>query len=229
MTANKSITFNSVSVQFGAKKVLRNINFTVDQRRIGVIGLNASGKSTAVRLLNAIVKPSEGQVLVHGIDPAKDPKAARREVGFIFSNPDLQIIMPTVIEDVSFSLRHSGLSKEQIKQRSRAALIKFGLLDVAEEPAHSLSGGQKQLLAICAIWVANPGLIVADEPTALLDAHNVRQVANLLLEELEQQVVLVTHDLSLAARCDVVLHFEDGRLAQIGEPNLVIANYLASV
>ncbi|MEY4993130.1 MAG: hypothetical protein RIS82_252 [Actinomycetota bacterium] len=229
MGSNNTISFNQVWVKYGSKTVLRNLNFSVNQRKIGVIGLNASGKSTAVRLLNGIVKVSEGQVLVHGIDPAKDPKAARQEVGFIFSNPDLQIIMPTVFEDVKFSLRHSGLSKEQIKERTRAALIKFGLLEVAEDPAHSLSGGQKQLLAICAIWVANPGLIVADEPTALLDAYNARQVANLLLDELEQQVVLVTHDMSLAARCDVVLRFENGRLEEIGEPDRVIANYLAAV
>ena len=229
MPRTSAISFDNVTVRFGGRSVLRNLNIKLDQRRIGVIGLNASGKSTFARLLNGLVTATEGRVSVHEIDPGKNPMAARREVGFIFSNPDMQIIMPTVQEDVAFSLRGSGLDKAEIEAKVRAALIRYGLLAVAEEPAHSLSGGQKQLLAICAIWVANPGLIVADEPTALLDAANTKQIANLLLDELDQQLVLVTHDMNLAARCDVLLHFEDGRLEQMGEPDKVIDRYLASV
>jgi biotin transport system ATP-binding protein len=106
-------------------------------------------------------------------------------------------------------------------------LQRFGIGHLADRAAHSLSSGQKQLLAISAIVIAEPKLIVADEPTALLDLINSRRVAEILLTELEQQVVLVTHDLTLAQKCDILLRFAGAKLIEVGEPSAVISAYLA--
>ena len=221
------IEFDAVSVAFEGKTALDNVSIKLDQQRIGVIGLNGSGKSTFARLLNGLVQPTSGTVTIGGINPATDAKAARRQTGFIFSNPDVQIIMPTVIEDVAFSLRGAGLSKDEVQTKALAALKRFKIDHLADQTAHSLSSGQKQLLAICAILVTEPKLIVADEPTALLDLVNSRRIAQALLRDLPQQIVVVTHDLELAAGCDVLVRFSDGNIAQVGQPREVIAAYLA--
>ena len=221
------IEFDRVSVEFDGATALAEVTVKLDQKRIGVIGLNGSGKSTFARLLNGLVKPTSGSLRVGGVNPAEDAKAARAQTGFIFSNPDLQIIMPTVLEDVAFSLRGSGLKKAEIEAKSRAILKRFEIEHLADQAAHSLSSGQKQLLAICAILVTEPKLIVADEPTALLDLVNSRRIARALLSDLPQQIVLVTHDLELAAGCDVLLRFAGAKLVQIGEPSTVISSYLA--
>jgi biotin transport system ATP-binding protein len=163
--------------------------------------------------------------LVNGIDVGTDSRAAIRQAGFVFANPDVQIVMPTVIEDVEFSLRDSNLSKAEKRERAMAALAGVGLHELAEAPAQTLSSGQKQLLAIAAITVRKPRLVIADEPTALLDAGNTRAIANLLLSPAAEQVILVTHDLALAQLCEVAVHFEAGRLANIGDPKEVVAGY----
>jgi biotin transport system ATP-binding protein len=219
------ISLDSVSVEWSGNAALNRVSLDLEQKHIAVIGANGSGKSTFARLLNGLVKPTSGKVLVGGIDVQADPKTAQRQAGFIFSNPDLQIIMPTVIEDVEFSLKPLKLAAAETRTRALAALDQFGISDLAERRAHELSSGQKQLLALAAVSVTNPKLIIADEPTALLDLRNTQQVAEALFGLTDQQVVLVTHDLSLAERCDVAVRFESGRLLEVGEPTDVIARY----
>lgn len=225
MTTHPEISFDGVSVDFGDRNALREVSVVLSHRRIGVIGSNGSGKSTFARMLNGLITATRGDVRVHGLDPARQSKQLRHKVGFIFSNPDAQIVMPTVAEDVEFSLRGRGMPRAEVDKRIASTLEAFGLAAHAEAPAHGLSGGQKQLLALCAILIAEPDLVVADEPTALLDASNSRIISNHLLDELAQQLVLVTHDMRLAARCDVVLRFEGGRLIELGVPRDVIARY----
>lgn len=225
---HSSIRLEGVSVDFSGRSALREVSIELSQRRIGVVGANGSGKSTFARLLNGLVAPTTGAVRVHGLDPVRQGKQLRGRVGFVFSNPDAQIIMPSVAEDVAFSLRGRGLSRPEVAERTAAALERFGLTPHADAPAHNLSSGQKQLLALAAILVTEPGLVVADEPTALLDAVNSRRISGHLLDDPDHQLVLVTHDLSLAARCDVVLRFEDARLVEHGDPDTVIAGYTRS-
>ncbi len=220
-----SIRFEDVSVDFAGRTALRDVSIELDQRRIAVIGSNGSGKSTFARLLNGLVIPTTGTVRVLGLDPVHQARELRSRVGFMFSNPDVQIVMPTVAEDVAFSLRGRKLTRAEIAERVAATLHKYGLAAHADAPAHGLSGGQKQLLALSAIAITEPELLVVDEPTALLDAANTRRVADHLLEEAEQQLVLVTHDMRLAARCDVVVRFEDGGIVECGEPRQVIEHY----
>ena len=225
MNGQWKIQFEGVSVEFAGRMALRDISIALDAKRIGVIGSNGSGKSTFARMLNGLVTPTSGVVRVHGLDPVRDGKRLRRHVGFIFSNPDAQIVMPTVTEDLACSLRWRGLSRSQVAERVVSALESIDLVGHADAPSHSLSSGQKQLLALGAILIGEPDLVVADEPTALLDAANSRKIGNRLLDEIPQQLVLVTHDPRLAVRCDIVLRFEGGKLLEHGDPRSVVAHY----
>lgn len=223
MTAG--IRLDNVSVDFAGRVALRGISVDLTERRVAVIGANGSGKSTFARLLNGLVLPTSGTLRVHDLDPVRQAKELRRKVGFMFSNPDVQIVMPTVEEDVAFSLRGRHLSRADIAERVASTLQRHGLASHSTAPAHSLSGGQKQLLALSAILITEPDLLVVDEPTALLDAANTRHVANHLLDDPKQQLVLVTHDMRLAARCDVAIRFEDAELVDHGDPHEVVGRY----
>jgi biotin transport system ATP-binding protein len=218
------IRLDGVSHRYGERRVLSDVDLTLAEHRIGVVGANGSGKSTLARLLNGLVVPTTGHVVVDGLDTAKDGPAVRRRVGFVFTDPDAQIVMPTVAEDVAFSLRRSGLSKPQVRERVMAALDRFGLAGHADHPAHLLSGGQKQLLAFTAVLVTEPEILVCDEPTTLLDARNARRVGA-LLAELPQQVVLVTHHLEQLTGFDRVVVVDEGRVVADGAPPAALAAY----
>jgi biotin transport system ATP-binding protein len=220
------IRLEGVSHRYGDRRVLSDVDLTLTERRIGIVGANGSGKSTLARLLNGLVVPTEGTVRVGDLDTAKDGPAVRRRVGFVFTDPDAQIVMPTVGEDVAFSLRRAGLSKAEVAARVHAALDRFGLAGHADHPAHLLSGGQKQLLAFTAVLVTDPEVLVCDEPTTLLDARNAARVAA-LLAELPQQVVLVTHHLEQLAGFDRVVVVDEGRVVADGPPDGAVAAYRA--
>jgi biotin transport system ATP-binding protein len=223
------IDLESVSVDLDGRRILEEVTVRLDQHRIAVIGANGSGKSTFARLLDGLVTPTRGTARVLGYDVARDVKRLRAEVGFVFTNPDAQILMPTVAEDVRLSLKGSGLDRAAIDARVASVLTEYGLAAHADAPAYSLSGGQKQLLALASVLVREPKLVIADEPTTLLDLANARRIGALLIDELPAQLVVVTHDLELAARCDVALRFDGGRLAQVGEPAEVVDHYRRAV
>jgi len=221
-----TITFDRVSHSFGERQVLRGIDLSLTEHRIGIVGANGSGKSTLVRMINGLVAPSSGTVTVDGLDVAKKARDVRRLVGFIFTNPDNQIVMPTVQEDIAFTLRRRGLSAAAIAERTTAALHRFGLAEHADHPAHLLSGGQKQLLALAAVLVAEPQVLVADEPTTLLDARNARRIGE-LLHSMSQQVIVVTHQFALLEGFDRVIVIEHGEVVADGVPEDSLDSYRA--
>ena len=208
----------------GRRQVLTDISVELSDRRIGVIGANGSGKSTFARLLNGLVLPDSGQVRVGGHDTRHDGRAVRRLAGFCFTDPDAQIVMPTVREDIGFGLRRRGLSPEELAARVDRALTDFGLTDQADHPAHLLSGGQKQLLALAAVLVTEPALLIMDEPTTLLDLRNADAVGR-IVAELPQQVILLTHHLELLDGFDRVLVLDGGRLICDDVPAAASAYY----
>jgi biotin transport system ATP-binding protein len=220
-----AIQLDDVSVLLDGKTVLSKITAALDRPRIGIIGANGSGKSTFARLVGGLVPATAGRVSVLGLDPGRQQALLRRRVSFIFSNPDAQIIMPTVAEDVALSLRREHLPSAESASRVAEALEEFGLTGLADQAAHELSGGQKQMLALCSALIRRPDLVIADEPTAYLDARNSRAIADRLLTVSDRVLLLVTHDLSLAARCDVVVLFDRGRIVETGEPADVIRRY----
>ena len=216
------IDLRSVSVELDGRPVLAEVELSLTAARIAVIGANGSGKSTFARLLNGLIEPTTGSVSVLGLDSVRDRTALRRRVGFVFTNPDAQILMPTPAEDLALSLR--GRDRREVDRLVAETLAGHGLADHADVPASALSGGQKQMLALASVLITKPELIVADEPTTLLDLRNARRIGDLLLEQ-EAQVVLVTHDLELAGRCETAVLFEDGRVADVGEPAELIRTY----
>ena len=218
------IVFEQVRHAFGEREVLRGIDLTITERRVGIIGSNGSGKSTLARTINGLLAPTSGKVTVDGIDAAKKGAQVRKKVGFVFTDPDTQIVMPTVAEDLAFSLRRSGLSKPEIAERVQDILTRFRLDGHAEHPAHLLSGGQKQLLAIGAVLIRRPEVVVADEPTTLLDLRNARVVAD-ALDSIDQQVIVVTHQLALLESFERVIVVDDGVVAFDGTPDAAVPAY----
>lgn len=212
----------------GERVVLHPTTITLTERRIGVVGANGSGKSTLARLLNGLVTPTTGRVLVDDLDVARRGGEVRRRVGFSFTDPAAQLVMPTCVEDVELSLRRREPDAARRRERALAVLTRHGLADHAHDSVHSLSGGQKQLLALAGVLATEPAVLVADEPTTLLDLANSRRVGDLLLG-LDQQLVLVTHDLDLARRCDRVLVVADGAVTHDGPADEAVDAYVAAV
>ena len=222
------IEVSNVSHRFGACDVLKDVSLSICERRVGIVGANGSGKSTFARLLNGLLIPDEGTVTVDGIDTREDVKAVRRRVGFVFQNPDNQIVFPVVEEDVAFGLKNLKLPKEEIARRVDAVLERYRLAHLRNRPTHLLSGGEKQMLAISAVLVMEPRYVVLDEPMTLLDLRNKRLVIE-IVREIEQPVVLVTHDLDHVRDFDRVIMFDEGGVTADGRPETAIREYLRAM
>jgi biotin transport system ATP-binding protein len=221
----------TVTVPTGAgpdATILRHVTATWSESRIALIGENGSGKSTLARLLNGLVLPTEGAVRVDGLGTKDDGRAVRRLVAFSFTDPTAQFAMPTAIEDVALSLRRTHRDKDERQAAALEILARYGLEDRAHQSVHALSGGQKQLLALASVLSTRPRILVADEPTTLLDLRNSRRIADLLFS-LEQQLVLVTHDLDLAARCDRGVVVAGGHITFDGAADAAVEHYRRSV
>ena len=218
----------TVSTATGDRVVLAPTSLELTEQRIGIVGANGSGKSTLARMLNGLVVPSTGEVLVDSLDVARYGARVRRQVAFCFTDPAAQLVMPTCVEDVELSLRRHEKNTRRRRDRALEVLDRFGLREHADVSVHALSGGQKQLLALAGVLATEPAVLVADEPTTLLDLANTRRVTELLFG-LDQQLVLVTHDLEIAARCERVLVVEDARVRFDGPADAAVADYLDSV
>ncbi|MCL2736710.1 MAG: energy-coupling factor ABC transporter ATP-binding protein [Propionibacteriaceae bacterium] len=218
------IQIDSVSHVYGRREVLSEVSLDLAERRIGIVGGNGSGKSTLLRLCNGLILPTRGRVRVLGHDTARELSVVRSLVGFVFQDPDLQIIMPTVAEDLAFSLRPARLSRQEVAARVDLWLDAYGLASHKDHPAHLLSGGQKQLLAIAAILITRPQILVFDEPTTLLDLRNTRRVMD-VVSGLDQQVIVATHDLDFLADFDRVIVLDEGRVVADDSPAPALAAY----
>ncbi|MBB4400469.1 MULTISPECIES: energy-coupling factor ABC transporter ATP-binding protein [Rhizobium/Agrobacterium group] len=222
------IRFDAAGVAFEGRQALQPLSLTLTERRIGVIGLNGSGKTTFARLINGLNKPSEGKVAVNGLDTVRDAKAVLQTVGFIFQNPQNQIILPIVRDDVAFGLKRLGLGKAETEARVKAVLARLGISHLEERRAHELSGGELQLAALAALLVTAPHILILDEPTNQLDLKN-RAVVEKTMATLSQSLIVITHDLPLLEGFDRVLVFHDGALIADAAPDEAVAQYLAAV
>ena len=218
------ISLENVTVEFDQRRVLDDISVTLTEKRIGIIGANGSGKSTFARLLNGLQTATSGTVRIDDFDAARDGRKLRRHVGFVFQNPDNQIVYPVVEEDLAFGLKALKLPKDEIDRRIDDILARYGLSEFRSHPSHLLSGGQKQLLAISGVLVMAPRYIIFDEPTTLLDLRNRNRVER-AISELDQTVITVSHDLDLIADYDRVLVFENGKIAVDDTPANAIPKY----
>lgn len=222
------ISLHDVRHDFTGFSALNGVSLNLVEKRIALIGANGSGKSTLARTLNGLLVPRHGDVFVDGVSTREDPVRARRHVGFIFSNADNQIIMPTVQEDVELGLRGRGLGKAEIRERSGEILERFGLGGHLDHSAHTLSGGQKQMLSLASVLVTEPKILICDEPTTLLDLRNVARFVD-VLRELPQQVILLTHHLDIIDDFDRTIVMENGSVLFDGAPAEAVAVYRESV
>lgn len=206
------------------KRILSPLSLTLDEQRIAVIGANGSGKSTLLRLLNGLVLPSTGSVHVRGRSTHSDGSAVRATVGFVFTDPLSQLVMPTPLEDVELSLRRTKMAKARRRETALAILADYQLAHLANSSIYELSGGERQLVALATVLAVAPSVLVLDEPSTMLDLRNTRLLME-RLNALPQQVIMSTHDLSLVSDFERVLVIDNGAVAFDGGPHEAIARY----
>lgn len=218
------IRLTGVTVTREGTDVLRDVDLTLDEHRIAVIGLNGSGKSTLVRLLNALVLPTRGTVQVGELTTARDAKRIRRQVGFVFQNPENQIVMPLVAEDIAFGVKNLGLRGTELTDRVDAVLERLGITHLRDRESYTLSGGEKQMVALASVLVMEPSTVVFDEPTTMLDRRNRRRLQR-TIDRLDQRAIVVTHDLEMISAYERTLVVHEGRIAFDGEPAAALEFY----
>jgi biotin transport system ATP-binding protein len=216
------ILFEKAEARFADRIALAPLTLELTERRIGVIGLNGSGKTTFSRLINGLVLPSAGRVITNGHDTASEGAQVRAAVGYIFQNPANQIVLPLVKDDIALGLRR--LDKQAQAQAVAAVLNQLGIPHLAERRAHELSGGEIQLAALASVLVTAPEIVILDEPNNQLDLRN-RALVERAIRDLAQTAIVVTHDLALLTGFDRVLLFHEGRLIGDGPPAQTIAQY----
>lgn len=217
-----------VGLVLGNHEVLKGISLSLSQRRIGIVGLNGSGKSSLVRLLNGLHLPGRGSVRIFGAETTSVRAQLPRHVGFVFQNPDHQAIFPTVEEEIAFGLTQLGADKQAARDGATDFLKRHHCEALAKKPFAELSEGQKQFVCILAVLVMQPELLVLDEPMASLDGLASRRILQ-KLQSLDQKIVLISHDLSVFDGYDRVIWLEDGRVRMDGVPGDVLPAYVADL
>lgn len=228
------IELQHVNVDFPDKKrevvhAVHDVNLTIEKGDIyGVVGFSGAGKSTLVRTINLLQKPSGGNIKVNGTDFIKDGKQvisnkdlqlARRKIGMIFQNFNL-LNEITVVENVAFALKHSGLKDNEVEEKSLKLLQLVDLKEKAEFYPAQLSGGQQQRVAIARALANEPDILISDEATSALDPQNTQQILDLLKklkDELNLTIVLITHEMSAVKKiCDKVAVMQQGEIVEKG-------------
>lgn len=206
------------------RRILGPVSLELAEQRIAFVGANGSGKSTLLRLLNGLILPDAGRVLLDGLDTRREGRRIRRQVGFVFTDPLAQLVMATPTDDIELSLRESVPDRTERRTRARQLLDDRGLAHLADQSVYDLSGGERQLVALTSVLACAPQIVVADEPTTLLDLRNRNRIRT-ALAGLEQQLLVATHDLGMAAEADRVIVIDDGVVVADGEPATAIAAY----
>jgi biotin transport system ATP-binding protein len=219
-----NIRFDNAGVNYGTRIALSPLSLTLQERRIGVIGLNGSGKTTFARLINGLVKPTTGRVVVDGLDTVADATKVLGKVGYIFQSPQNQIILPIVRDDIAFGLKARGYDKAQIEAAVDGILGRFGVSHLGSRRAHELSGGELQMAALCSVLVTGPDILILDEPTNQLDLKN-RALVQKTIMSLPENVIVISHDLPLLDDFERVLVFDQGRLVADAPAAEAIARY----
>jgi len=216
------------SSRLRTRTLLTDLTLTLAEQRISVIGANGSGKSTFLQLINGLTAPTRGRVRLGELDTIDDGAAVRREVGFVFSDPAAQLVMPTPVEDVELSLKRRIRDKGARRLAAVEALAEFGIEDLAERSIYELSSGQRQLVALASVLAVSPAVLVLDEPTTLLDLAN-RELLRAALDDLAArrgvQLIVSTHDLDFAGDAERTLVLHDGRIVADTAPAEAVAAY----
>lgn len=224
----KNVTFEYDSEDF-EHAALKNINLNIEKGSFNVIlGHNGSGKSTLAKLLNGLIKPTRGKVLVDGIDTSDESKEfeVRKKLGMVFQNPDNQIICTVVEEEVAFGPENLGVPSEEIRKRVDNALKLVNMSEFKKSAPHRLSGGQKQRVALAGILAMEPECIVLDESTAMLDPIGRKEVINAVHDLNKNKgitIILITHFMEEAFNSDRVIVMNDGNIVDDDTPENIFS------
>ena len=217
----------SFTYEEAAEPAVRNVSLQVMPGEfVAVLGHNGSGKSTLAKLINALYVPTEGRVLLCGMDTADEDKtiAIRQRAGMIFQNPDNQIVASVVKEDVAFGMENMGVPTEEMIPRIESALAAVQMSQFADSAPHLLSGGQKQRVAIAGVLAMEPDVIIADEATAMLDPSGRKEVLKTVRRLNKTKgitVMWITHFMEEAAQADRVVVISGGQVVRDGKPGEV--------
>jgi len=203
------------------KKALSGVNLTISKGEfIGIIGKTGSGKSTLVQLMNGLLIPQRGDVIVDGINTKekKKVKEIRKRVGLVFQYPEYQLFEETVYRDIAFGPKNLGFSDEEIEKRVKEVCELLEIpRAILEKSPFELSGGQKRRVAIAGIMAMDPECLILDEPTTGLDKESEKAVIDALQRlSANRTTFLITHDLDFATRADMIIYLENGRIAEQG-------------
>ena len=204
-------------------KAIHGINLSIgDGERLAIIGGNGAGKTSLLHCIVGILEPSMGVVEVDGIPLGpKTVNEIRRRVGLVFQNPDDQLFMPHIYDDVAFGCRNFGMGEGEARARVEEALSQLGIGHLRDRPSLKLSGGEKRLAAIATVLAVGPSVLMFDEPTAFLDPKGKRSLAE-ALKELGHTMLLATHDMEFAIEtCGRAVILQDGRIAADGPSSLL--------
>ena len=211
------------------KYALKGVNLEVKKGEfLVVLGHNGSGKSTIAKHINALLLPSEGKVIVDGLDTSDENNLwnIRSKAGMVFQNPDNQLVATIVEEDVAFGPENLGIEPKEIRRRVDESLDRVGMSEYKRHAPHLLSGGQKQRVAIAGVLAMQPECIVFDEPTAMLDPSGRKDVMN-SIKQLNKEygitIVLITHYMDEAAQGDRIVVVDDGKIIIEGAPKKVFS------
>ncbi|PIE21142.1 MAG: cobalt ABC transporter ATP-binding protein [Arachnia propionica] len=223
---NLSYTVPATETSAEALSLVAEVSLDLSEPRICLIGANGSGKSTLLRLIAGLRQPTTGAALVAGYDTVRQAREVRSRLGFIFTDPLAQLVMPTPLEDVELSLRRLERNRSIRRQQAMELLAERGLGHLAHRSIYDISGGERQLVALASVLAVKPEVIVADEPTTLLDLRNTQQL-RATFADLPQQIIYSTHNLDFATDADRVLVIDHGRIVADDTPAVAVAAYQA--
>lgn len=218
------VSFNYKTGRGESIPALNNVNCKLeDGEFLAVLGSNGSGKSTLAKHLNGLLVPDEGRVIVDGRETTDRDHLweIRRSVGLLFSNPDSQLVSALLEEEVAFGPENLGLPREEIKRRVTEALQQVGLEGYLDHDSHSLSGGQKQFLAIAGILAMEPRYLVLDEPTSMLDPRGAREILALISRISRERgvgILYITHRAEEVVDADRIILLSQGQIVLEGVP-----------
>lgn len=221
------LKLNNLSVRYqDGNQVLRNLSLSIEKgETVGIIGANGAGKSTLLMSIVGILLPFEGSIEVDGLmQDRKKLRELRERIGFVFQNPDDQLFMSNVYDDIAFGLRNYGMSEENIRTRIDHILKELGVEKLRDMSSHKLSGGEKRIIAIATVLAMEPSVVLFDEPSSFLDPKTRRRLIH-LLRGVPMTKLIATHDLDMALElCERVVVLKEGQVYAEGKAKDILTN-----
>jgi cobalt/nickel transport system ATP-binding protein len=209
-----------------SRVVIDDISFDIaDGECVGIVGRNGAGKSTLISLMMGLVYAQSGTITLDAVVITKKTVGKIREIaGLVFQNPDDQLFMPNVFDDIAFGLRNMKMSEDEVKKTVNMTLEKMEIAHLADRPPHKLSGGEKRIVAMSTVLAMNPSILLLDEPTSFMD-HQARRNTMNILQSLKQTRIITTHDIELVVDiCDKVILLEKGQIAAMGDTVQILSD-----